>query len=59
MGNRVYASKPKLIIVGASFAGLSLVDKVIDLFDIVLIEKKDYFEVNHFIFSTFVACLLI
>jgi NADH dehydrogenase FAD-containing subunit len=33
-----------LVIVGASFAGLLLVDKLHHAFDITLVERKDHFE---------------
>ncbi|CAI2367572.1 unnamed protein product [Moneuplotes crassus] len=43
MGN-TQPQKKRLVIVGGSFAGLLLLDKVKDDFEVVLIEKKDHFE---------------
>lgn len=44
MGNNHPAEKKHLVIVGASFSGLLLLDKVKNDFNITLIDKKDHFE---------------
>ena len=43
MGNR-QNQKKQLVIVGWSFAGLHLLDKVKNDYNIILVEKKDHFE---------------
>ncbi|CAI2368381.1 unnamed protein product [Moneuplotes crassus] len=43
MGNS-QPQRKKLVIIGGSFAGLLILDKVKEDFDITLIEKKDHFE---------------
>ena len=42
MGNK--APKKNLVIIGGSYAGLILLDKVKNDFNVTLIEKKDHFE---------------
>lgn len=37
-------SDKKVVIVGASFAGLSLAEKLWDHFDVLLVDKSDFFE---------------
>jgi len=44
MGNRQSEDKKHVVIVGASFAGLILLDHIKDDFNITLVEKKDHFE---------------
>ena len=44
MGGLQPRSKRRLVIVGASFAGLALVDKLKNHFEITLVERKDHFE---------------
>jgi len=34
----------KVVIVGASFAGLAVAEKLWDSFDVVIIDKNDFFE---------------
>lgn len=34
----------KVVIVGASFAGLSVAEKLWDQFDVTIVDKNDYFE---------------
>jgi NADH dehydrogenase FAD-containing subunit len=42
---RVYNNNKKtVVIVGASFAGLAMMDHLLSEFNIVLIDKKNYFE---------------
>lgn len=43
MGNS-HSEKKKVTIIGGSFAGLILLDKIKNDYDITLIEKKDHFE---------------
>lgn len=44
MGSSHPKERKHLIVVGASFAGLMVVDKLKDDFNITLVEKKDHFE---------------
>ena len=44
MGTTNTNDRKHLVIVGGSFAGLVLIPKIKDQFNITLIEKKDHFE---------------
>lgn len=37
-------SDKKVIIIGASFAGLSVAEHLWDHFDVMIVDRKDYFE---------------
>jgi NADH dehydrogenase FAD-containing subunit len=43
-GHQSRKIEKKVVIVGASFAGLTLAEKLWDKFNVILIDKNEYFE---------------
>lgn len=45
-GSSLHGHEKKVVIVGASFAGLTLAELLWDFFEVLIIDRKDYYEHN-------------